>query len=413
LPIDHFDASGMSVDLLCFSHLRWDFVFQRPNHLMTRAARSHRVFYVEEPVHDAAVPHMSVTMRDGVAVVVPHLPPEDRDEPERLRRLLDDLRTRYGIQPDAILWYYTPMAMPWSEHLQRGARLVIYDCMDHLAGFRGAPPGLLQLEAALLARADLVFTGGHSLYEAKRSAHPSVHRFSSSVDVAHFRKARGDLATPPDQRDIAHPRVGYFGVLDERIDWPLVGEVSRRRPEWQLILVGPTAKVDPAELPVAPNLHYLGPKPYADLPSYLAGWDAAMMPFARNEATRYISPTKTPEYLAGGRAVASTSIRDVVHPYGDRGLVHIGDSPEEFIVAVTRALDDDPADLQERADAFLAGMSWDATWAAMRGLMAPFMPTADRSARPTHVEPPMPAAAAFASTAETPAVAVGARRRQP
>jgi UDP-galactopyranose mutase len=269
-----------------------------------------------------------------------------------------------------VVWYYTPMAVPWTRHLASDAALTVYDCMDHLAGFKDAPAGLLELERELLLKADLVFTGGASLYEEKRRYRDAVHCFPSSVDIDHFATARRRPPEPGDQAAIGRPRVGYFGVLDERIDWPMLGEVALMRPDLQFVLVGPTAKVDPATLPASPNLHYLGPKAYAELPSYLAGWDVAMMPFARNAATRFISPTKTPEYLAGGRPVATTSVRDVVTPYGQLGLVHVGDTPAAFVEAIDRALHEDVADLHRRADAFLEGRSWDDTWHRMLGLIS-------------------------------------------
>ncbi len=357
------------MDFLCFSHLRWDFVYQRPNHLLARAARRHRVFFVEEPVRDAAIPHLATTRRDGVTVVVPHIPAGDRDAEERELRMLIDELVRGERLSRPIVWYYTPMALPWTRDAANGASLTVYDCMDHLAGFLGAPDDLLDLEQELIESADVVFTGGASLHALKRRSHRAVHCFPSSVDTAHFGKAREPQAEPSDQARIPRPRIGYYGVVDERIDLDLLRDIATRRPDWQLVVLGPVVKIAPTALPDAPNIHYLGPKPYAELPGYLAGWDVAMMPFARNAATRYISPTKTPEYLAGGRPVASTSIHDVVTPYGDAGLVHIGDTAEEFEAAILRALDEDTASLRRRADAFLADQSWDRTWAAMEGLI--------------------------------------------
>jgi glycosyltransferase involved in cell wall biosynthesis len=242
----------------------------------------------------------------------------------------------------------------------------VYDCMDELSGFAGAPPGLREQEAQLMKRADLMTTGGYSLYEAKRALHPNVHPFPSSVDVAHFRRARTATAEPPDQASLPRPRLGFFGVIDERMDLALLAGVAAARPQWQLVLVGPVVKIDAARLPRAANVHYLGSQPYDTLPSYLAGWDVALMPFARNEATRYISPTKTPEYLAAGRPVVSTSIRDVVRPYGQRGLVRIADTVEDFVSAVEAALVEDSTARLRSADDFLRHTSWDATWAEMK-----------------------------------------------
>jgi UDP-galactopyranose mutase len=243
--------------------------------------------------------------------------------------------------------------------------------MDELSAFAGAPARLRELEAALFGTADVVFTGGQSLYEAKRSCHENVHAFPSSVDVAHFQQARSPRAgaEPEDQASIGHPRIGFFGVIDERMDYALLAGVAAARAAWQLVLIGPTAKVDPAALPRAGNIHYLGPKPYAQLPAYLAGWDVAMLPFARNEATRFISPTKTPEYLAAGKPVVSTSIRDVVRPYGQQGLARIADTVGEFVSAVEAALREAPAERLRAADAFLTHTSWDGTWARMAQLI--------------------------------------------
>ena len=305
-------------DVVCFSHLRWNFVFQRPQHLMTRCAADSRVFFFEEPLVDADTPHLEVRQDRGVFVAVPHLPPAmgGAHRAGAVRTLLEELLTRYTIVRP-VLWYYTPMAVEFSRGLLHST--IVYDCMDELSVFAGAPPGLLRLEGELLATASLVFTGGHSLFEAKRQRHPHVFPFPSSVDVSHFARARRRQADPADQAPIAHPRLGFYGVIDERLDLELVGEIARLRDDWQQILIGPVVKIDQATLPRRHNIHYLGMKTYEELPAYLAGWDVAMLPFARNDATRYISPTKTPEYLAAGCPVVSTSIADVVKPVWPAG----------------------------------------------------------------------------------------------
>ncbi|HEX3556253.1 MAG TPA: glycosyltransferase family 1 protein [Thermoanaerobaculia bacterium] len=362
-------------DVVCLSHLRWDFVYQRPQHLMSRFARQTRVFFVEEPVWEDGPPRLEVGERpEGVRVAVPHLPhglsPEAAEEAQRalLLGLLED-----HAVTDYVLWYYTPMALGYSSGLAPAA--VIYDCMDELSLFRGAPPTLLEREARLLALADLVFTGGQSLYEAKRDRHPQVHAFPSSIDAGHFGRARAPLPEPSDQAALPRPRLGYFGVIDERIDLDLVAAVAGLRPDWQLVMVGPVVKIDPESLPRRANLHYLGMKPYAELPSYLAGWDVALMPFARNESTRFISPTKTPEYLAGGKPVVSTPVRDVVRPYGELEMVEIAEEPADFAAAVERALARHGAGGSEReawlrqVDDFLARGSWSRTWQSMSDLI--------------------------------------------
>ena len=361
-------------DLVCLSHLRWDFVYQRPQHLLSRFARTRRVFFVEEPIplppgdDQARLDISEPTAR--LKVVVPRLPRgvSGMAADDAQRALLHGLFAAAEIV-DFVLWYYTPMAVGFTRDLPAAA-VTVYDCMDQLAAFRGAPPELLLREAELFQRADLVFTGGHTLYEAKRHHHPRVYAFPSAVDVRHFAQARLPQADPADQAALAQPRLGFCGVLDERLDTALLGRVAEMRPEWQLVLVGPVVKIDEASLPRRANIHYLGPKKYEQLPAYLAGWDVALLPFARNESTRYISPTKTPEYLAAGRPVVSTSIRDVVRPYGQAQLAYIADSAEDFVAAIEMAMRADATERQQRADRFLADVSWDTTWAAMDALVS-------------------------------------------
>ncbi len=366
-------------DVICFSHLRWGFVFQRPNHLMSRAAKNARVFWVEEPVLDSGAggpwgASASLTCQKGapgVTVCVPHLPRgTDRPTQEALvRHLLD------GLVRDAELkapwcWYYSPMMLPIGGHIE--AARVVYDCMDELSNFAGAPAELPQRERDLLDRADVVFTGGQSLFEAKRRLHQNVHPFPSSVDAQHFAHGKG-AGDPIDQQDIPHPRVGFFGVIDERLDVDLLRGLAEARPDWHVVMVGPVVKIDPATLPQHPNIHWLGGKSYAELPRYVAGWDVAMLPFALNDATRFISPTKTLEYLAAGKPVVSTAIRDVVSPYGEDGLVRIANAAT-FPSALEAALDV-PFPAGARAVAgLLARTSWDRTWSAMKELVVSARP---------------------------------------
>jgi glycosyltransferase involved in cell wall biosynthesis len=357
---------------LCLSHLRWNFVYQRPQHLMSRFASDYQVLFCEEPVPtETSHAWLDVYMpEDGVRVLVPRLPSSHIGTPAAdadQRRLLD--RYLALVERDPVLWYYTPMSLSFTGHI--ASPLVVYDCMDELSAFRGAPARLVEWERRLLRKADLVFTGGYSLYESKRRHHRHAHPFPSSVDVAHFGAARKEAAEPADQAEIARPRLGFYGVIDERFDFELVDALARQRPEWQIVLIGPVVKVDPAVLPRRPNIHYLGPKVYDELPLYLGGWDVALMPFAINESTRFISPTKTPEYLAGGRPVVSTPIRDVVRSYGDSGLVHIASDSQGFVRAIETALQAmrEPDKVVARADRILGGMSWDHTWRRMHAPM--------------------------------------------
>jgi len=363
-------------DVVCFAHLHWDFVWQRPQHLMTRFAQQGRVFYVEDAFYhadDFVEPHMEVKERQqGVKVLVVHLPNklqgQEKASEEAQYQVLRQFFADNSIN-SYVFWYYTPMALNKSRQFQ--PVLTVYDCMDELAQFKFAPPELREREQELFQKADLVFTGGQRLYEAKREQHNDAHAFPSSIDKDHFGQARSTtLAEPTDQASIAHPRVGFFGVVDERLDIELLGELATNHPQWQFVIIGPVVKIDPASLPHNENIHYLGGKNYQELPAYLRGWDVATLLFARNESTEFISPTKTPEYLAAGRPVVSTSIRDVVRPYGELNLVQIADEPKEFGAAIARALEQGKdADWRTHTDDYLATISWDLTWQNMVNLM--------------------------------------------
>ncbi|MBO2012431.1 glycosyltransferase family 1 protein [Hymenobacter negativus] len=368
-------ASYTLPDLVCFAHLHWDFVWQRPQHLLSRFAQHGRVFYVEDAFYhndDLIEPHVEIKDRNnGVKVVVVHLPQRLRhDENAADQAQFETLSHYFNEQgvTNYIFWYYTPMALGKSR--QFTPKLTVYDCMDELAAFKFAPPELRNREQELFGKADLVFTGGHTLYESKREQHPDAHPFPSSIDKAHFGLARGPLAEPADQAGIAHPRIGFFGVVDERLDIELLRELSQQHPEWQFVIIGPVVKIDPAILPRTPNVHYLGGKDYKELPSYLKGWEVATLLFADNESTKFISPTKTPEYLAAGNPVVSTPIRDVVRPYGDLNLVQIADNAVDFGKAISKALTQrEDADWRQRTDDYLATISWDQTWQQMVDLM--------------------------------------------
>lgn len=369
LKADSLDAP----DLVCLSHLRWNFVYQRPQHLLGRCARSRRVFFVEEPVFIGTTDWwLDVSIHEsGVWVIVPHLNEGISEETAQTAQqaMLDDLFKAAEIN-QYILWYYTPMAVSFTSHLKPLA--VVYDCMDELSAFQGAHPDLKANENQLLKRASVVFTGGHNLYEAKQHQHPNIHAFPSSIEKEHFATARNLSQEPPDQKNIPHPRLGFYGVIDERMDIELLAGIAEAKPDWHLVIIGPVVKIDPATLPTHPNIHYLGGKSYQELPAYLGGWDIAMLPFAINESTKFISPTKTPEYLAAGKPVISTPIRDVVRPYGENGLVRIASNVSEF-VACAEEIFSESSDVRttwlSEVDAFLAGNSWDKTWGEMLGLI--------------------------------------------
>ncbi|GAB3928468.1 glycosyltransferase [Larkinella terrae] len=367
-----FDQSPFSIqpigDLLCFSHLRWNFVYQRPQHLLSRASQHYRIWFWEEPVMDEHAWLEVRPLSPRLHVLVPHLPHGTNEETSHClqRRWLNEWRLQEQIS-DFIAWYYTPMALAFTEHLR--PRLTVYDCMDELSAFQGAPPRLREWEKQLMERADLVFTGGISLFEAKQSLHPAVHAFPSSIDTQHFGQARQDLDDPADQQRLPFPRIGYSGVIDERLDVNLLRQLAENRPDWQFIFLGPVVKIDPATLPQGPNLHYLGMKPYDALPAYFSNWQVAMLPFALNESTRFISPTKTPEYLAARLPVVSAPIRDVVRTYGTCGLLWIAETAEEFETAIDEALKYQNETAWHQVDTQLSQQSWQQTWKAMHSLL--------------------------------------------
>ena len=362
--------------LIVFCHLRWDFVFQRPQHLMTRLAEHYRILFVEEPVYDEGKAHLKKTaVAPNITVCQPHTgiqaPGFHDDQIPTLQTLLADLVPE-GERP--VVWFYTPMALPLLQGFDPA--LVIYDCMDELAAFKNAPKQLLQRENALLNIADLCFTGGPSLYQSKRERHANAHCFSSSVDANHFQKALDRDYSHPEQAHVARPRLGFYGVIDERFDTDLVSQVAQARPDWQIVLVGPVVKIDPANLPRAHNIHYMGQRTYEQLPQFLAGWDVCLLPFALNESTKFISPTKVLEYMAAELPSVSTPITDVKVPYGD--VVAIADTPEKFIAACERMLamnDEQQAALKERMRAIVANTSWDKTAASMHHLIQTTAPS--------------------------------------
>ncbi len=357
-------------DIITFSHLRWDFVFQRPQHILSRLARKRRVLFIEEPVFDpGSKPHWEkIKSEENVLVCRPHTPVEQHGFSDTqmpvLQALLKELLQTEKLS-HYVAWFYTPLALPLAEGLIPQA--VVYDCMDELSAFLHAPKQLLDYESKLLKLADIVFTGGPSLYRAKRSRHSNVFCFPSSVDAEHFRQARnGALEEPADQKYIPHPRLGFFGVIDERVDLPLIEYLAQSHPQWHIVMIGPVVKIDPATLPKQPNIHYMGQRQYAELPAYLSKWDVCLLPFARNESTKFISPTKTLEYMAAERLMVSTPITDVAEPYGK--IVYLGETPEAFAAACEVALHASNTEKLSRISGMrevLSKTSWDATARAM------------------------------------------------
>jgi UDP-galactopyranose mutase len=366
--------------IVAFSHLRWNFVYQRPQHLLSRLAATHPIVFIEEPLFDPhgpprwerSNPHPNLTVYRPLTPV--QAQGFHADQLPVLQFLMGELSTELG-EANLLAWLYTPMALPLALALDPQA--AVYDCMDELSLFAGAPPELLAFEKQLLEFADLMFTGGPSLYRAKQSRHPNVHCFPSSVDAAHFRlrdPAGNEVEEADDQAEIPHPRLGFYGVIDERLDLEVVDRLAEAHPEWQVVLVGPVVKIDPMRLPRRENIHYFGQRSYEELPRYLAGWDVCLLPFARNDATRFISPTKTLEYMAAELPIVSTPITDVAEPYGH--IVYLGGTPEEFVRACEAAMSSSAEERAGRAVQMrrvLAGTSWDATASAMEKLLTAVM----------------------------------------
>ena len=382
--------------LLVFSHLRWDFVYQRPQHLLSRLAKHYRVLFFEEPVRGNKTPFLQrLAPCPNVEVLRPHTTVDavgfHDDQLPELKHLLAEYLNDFSID-NYLVWFYTPMALPLLADLAPQA--VIYDCMDELSAFKNAPRQMLQREQALLKRAQLVLTGGPSLYEAKRRLHRTVRCFPSAVDVEHFAprasSSNGNAvgvssphvtmpvmspsATSGGKRspyredaerlhaEIPHPRLGFFGVIDERFDAELITAVADAAPNWQLVMVGPIVKIDPASLPSRANVHWLGQQSYEILPHLVAQWDVCLLPFARNESTRFISPTKTLEYMAAEKPIVSTPIHDVVSLYGDS--VSIAATAGEFISACAAGLAESAEQRQlrvERMRGHVTRCTWDRT----------------------------------------------------
>ena len=356
--------------LVCFSHLRWNFVHQRPQHLLSRFAKCFRIFFIEEPIIYEGMDRIELkTPHENVQVVIPYLQSSLSTDMEVRQKTLLNMLFRQQAIGNYLFWYYTPQALSISEGFS--PKLTVYDCMDELSAFKFAPSELKQQEKKLISKADLVFTGGESLYEAKKNLHEEVYCFPSSIDKAHFGKARVRQQEPEDQALIPYPRIGFYGVVDERFDSELLRQVADCRPDWHFVIIGPVVKINPSSLPQASNIHYLGSKRYEELPNYLSGWDMATCLFALNESTKYISPTKTPEYLAGGKPVISTNIKDVAETYGKNELVYIAETAQEFIECAEKELAiKDKTQWLEKVDSFLRDNSWDRTWAGMMVLIS-------------------------------------------
>jgi len=351
-------------DLIVFCHLRWDFVYQRPQHIISRLAKEYKVLFIEEPVAFSPGEENSanlIIIHEQLHILQPKVATI-----EDIAAIWKHFVSNHVIP---IAWFYSPAFVPLMSYIDMTT--VVYDCMDELSLFKGAPQSLIEQEKYLLANSDIVFTGGKSLYESKKEMHHNVHCFMSSVDQDHFAKALNGIALPDDISAIPTPIIGYFGVIDERLDLDLLKNTAMMNPDYSFVMIGPLAKINDEDLPKNDNIHYLGMKSYTELPGYLKAFDIAMMPFALNDATKYISPTKTLEYMAAGKPIISTRITDVVRDYSYD--VEFVDTPEEFSQAITNW--NGKTSTAKKADysEILARTSWDVTADAMKQLIKKFV----------------------------------------
>jgi glycosyltransferase involved in cell wall biosynthesis len=377
-PKEERRGSDDSYGIVVFSHLRWNFVWQRPQQFLSRFASRHPVLFVEEPdfrLADDAQPTLLIeNAAPNVTTATVAFPRNWRgrtEVPSILRGLTQqaiDTVNAEGAFDEPLLWYYSPTEASWSLGFFP-ARGVVYDCMDELSQFRGAPADLIENERCLMEEADIVFTGGYELWAKKSRQHANCHFFGCGVEYDHFAQAQNDMTTiPEDVRKLPRPIVGWFGVIDERMDYELLQKAADLRPDWSFVLVGPIVKVDPADLPKNSNIHWIGGRDYRVLPNYCRAFDVCMMPFALNEATEYINPTKALEYLATGKPVVGTPVRDVVRQYAD--TISIVNDADQFVAAVEKALAGADRAMTRRGIEKAREASWERTVERMQDLIA-------------------------------------------
>lgn len=364
------EKTELDYPIIVHCHLRWDGVWQRPQQFLSRLSKRHRILFVEGPLlHDSFAPP-SYTVRQvpehtNITVMQTSFPASRFHEgqwvdQERCRLLEEALAGPLrGLFSDPVQWFYDPMAAP--AHIGKfDERAVIYDCMDELSQFKFAPPEIIQRERFLLKEADVVFTGGRKMCESKSRFNRNCHFYGCGVDVEHFSQARSPHTQVPHDVPMGDAKfvLGYFGVVDERLDYELIAKLAEANSCWQVVMIGPTCKVDPEALPKAQNLHWLGRREYAQLPNYTKAFDVCLMPFAMNEATEFINPTKALEYMATGRPIASTPVPDVVSNFSR--VVKIASNHDEFIeICLKETLQPDDAAI-ERGIRMAEENQWDA-----------------------------------------------------
>jgi len=373
--------------IICFSHLTWDRnLFQRPQQLMLRFSKRFNVLYVSGyscrqffiDLFRRKKTH-SYHVTDNLAVYSPFaLPPIKKYSSItiRLNKILLSFLVKRRLKKlkfkDPILWIYHPRYIDAIGKFKE--ELIIYDCMDDftslLSDYEDRERNIKD-ERALLKKADMVFAGGYSIAELKRDSREHIHVFPSAVEIYHFKKARSDnLEMPDDITDIPHPILGYWGAIDERVDHELLKRLAMKHPEWSIVLLGPIVRHkagDLSYLKEIKNIFWLGPKDYSLLPNYAKAFDVCLIPFVLSREGKFLSPTKTLEYLATGKPVVSTPITDVVRFYD--GVVGIADGPDEFGMAVRRCMEEDNASMKQKRICFTENKSWEDTAEKMEKLI--------------------------------------------
>lgn len=350
-------------DMIVFCHLRWQFVYQRPQHIISRMSETIKILLIEEPLRDHENESLGnlMVINEKLHVLQPNV-----DTIESIASVIPSYVKNKNI---SVGWFYSASFCPLLESIHFDT--IVYDCMDELSLFKGAPEHLIDQEKYLMANADIIFTGGKSLYESKKQFHSNVHCFPSSVDEQHFAQALNNISIPADIGDLPAPIVGYYGVIDERIDLQLLQETAQKLPNVSFVMIGPLAKIDYSDLPKEANIHYLGMKTYNELPYYLKAFDIAMMPFALNDSTKYISPTKTLEYMAAGKPIISTKIIDVVRDYSS--CVSLIETSDEFSNAITSLLEKaNRLSMETEYQKILKKTSWDTTTNQMKSIIKSF-----------------------------------------
>ena len=357
---NHSSKNQFHYDMIVFCHLRWSFVYQRPQHIITRMAKEYKILFVEEPVPFGEGEENTFEMEE-INQNLHILKPKTKDI-AGIRQVLKSILKSKSFE---IGWFYSASFSPLISNFS--FERIVYDCMDELSLFKGAPAELIDQEKFLMSEADIVFTGGKSLYDSKSGKHANVHCFPSSVEREHFGKALSELEIPDDIKHMEKSIVGYFGVIDERINMQLLHKVSTLNPNISFVMIGPVAKIGEEDLPRESNIHYLGMKSYEKLPNYLKAFDIAMMPFALSDATKYISPTKTLEYMAAGKPIISTAIKDVERDYSHCILIIA--TAEEFSRKIKEILQRKEGTYTKEYEDILNKTSWDSTAKAMNDLI--------------------------------------------